>query len=185
MADFIEMVIANPIPFAVGFIVFIFILFRLWKTARMYMGAKRFVRKSKRSRKKKFNGLILNDKIRKKRKKNTNAFNKLRRGAKKKVRRYTAYKVDELRIHVQYSYGKLLRRTKEKLLVKVTRDSKVLKKIKFKKKPLKMILDVTTKYSCLDEMIIFLHELPDAILEQQEFEIYSDEGDVTITYEIK
>ena len=150
----------------------------------MYMGAKRFVRKSKKNRKKKFNGLLLNDKIRKKRKKNTNSFSKLKGGAKKKVRKYVSYKVEELQIQVQYSYGKLLRRTKEKLQFKIIRDDKVVKRIKFKK-PQKLILDATNKYNCLDEMIIFLHELPEAIIEQVDYEIYSDEGDCTITYQIK
>ncbi len=184
MSGLIEIVMNNLITSIIVVIVVLFLMFRLWKTARLYMGAKRFVRKSKKNRKKKFNGLLLNDKIRRKRKKNSNEFRKLKGSAKKKVRKYISYKVEELQIHVQYSYGKLLKRTKEKLIIKITRDSKVLKRIKFKK-PQKMIIEATNKYSCLDEMIIFLHELPEVILEQQDFEIYSDDGDVTISYSIK
>lgn len=182
--NIIELVTTYPIQVGVGVLVGLFILFRLWKTARMYMGAKRFVRKSKKNRRRKFNGLALNDKIRRKRRKGTNAFNKLRGSAKKRVKRYISYKVEELQIHVQYSYGKLLRRTKEKIIINVTQDSKVVKRIKFKK-PQKLIIDTTNKYSCLDEMIIFLHELPDVILDQQEFEIYCDDSDVTLSYVIK
>jgi len=184
MDKFIDLVMSNPIVAAVSGVIVLFILFRLYKTMRIYLGAKGYIRKSKKLRKKKFNGLLLNDKIRKKRKKNTNAYNKLKGSAKKKVKKYVTYKVEELEVAVRYSYGKLFRRSKEKLLILVTREGKTLKKIK-PKKAVKTILDTMTKYTCVDEMIVFLHELTDAILEQQEFDLYCDESEVMLTYTIK
>ena len=53
------------------------------------------------------------------------------------------------------------------------------------KKSVKSVIDVTNKYSCLDEMITFLHNLPEAILEKQEYDIYAGDEDIMITYQIK
>ncbi len=180
----IQWVTENLITAIIVGAVVIFILFRLFRTARMYLGMKSYVKKAKKQDRKKFNGLVLVDKISKKRKKETNAFNKLRGGAKKKVRKYLTHKFDELPVFTKYSHGKLLKRSKEKLIIIIKNERKTLRKIRMKKS-IKQVIDVTNKYQCLDEMITFLHNLPDAILDQQEYDIYAGDEDILITYAIK
>lgn len=184
MDQFIDLIQTNPIVAIIVAFVVIMILWRSYKTMRIYLGAKGYIKKSRKLRKKKFNGLLLIDKIKRKRKKNTNSYNKLKGSAKKKVKRYVSYKVEELEVAVRYSYGKMLRRSKEKMFILVSKEGKIVKKIKMNKAQ-KMIIDVTNKYSCLDEMIVFLHELTESILEQQDYEIYCDEGEVLLSYQIK
>ena len=174
----------NLLYAAIGTIIALFIIFRLFKTARIYLGTKSYVRKSKKLRKKKFNGILLTDKIKKKRKKNTNEFSKLRGRGKKLVKKYFNYKLEELPVITRYSYGKLLKRSKKKLMIIVKNDRKTLKKINMKK-GLKNLIQVTNKYQCLDEVIHFLHNLPDAILEQQDYDIYVGEEEISIGYVIK
>ena len=81
----------NLLYAAIGTVIALFIIFRLLKTAKIYLGTKSYVRKSKKKRKKKFNGIQLTDKIQKKRKKNTNEYSKLRGRGKKLVKKYLNY----------------------------------------------------------------------------------------------
>lgn len=164
-------------------IVYLFIR-RLIRTARMYLGAKNFVKKSKKLRKKKFNGFQLVDSIKNKRKRNTNSYEKLRRRAKRKVLKYINYKAEELPTFARYSYGKLLKRASDKLLIIFRGEKRTLEKISIKKVP-KQLLEATNKYDCLNELIIFLHGLPQAILDKKEAHIFVREDDIQITYLIK
>lgn len=175
---------ANLIPAAIGTVVVLYLIFRIFKTASIYLGTKRYVKKSKRLRKKKFNGIILTDKIKKKRKKNTNEYSRLKGRGKKFVKKYFIYKLEELPVITRYSYGKLLKRSKKRLLIIVKNESRTIKKIKMKK-GLKNLIQVTNKHKCLDELISFLHNLPEAILEQQDYDIYVGEEDISIGYLIK
>ncbi|AIO18999.1 hypothetical protein KQ51_01122 [Candidatus Izimaplasma bacterium HR1] len=167
----------------VGVIV-IFIIFRLIKTARMYLGAKSYVRKARRLDKKKFNGLNLVEKTAKRRKKNTNTFKKLRNRGKKWVRKYLTHKFDELPIITRYSRGKLFKRSKNRLIIIVKNEKKTIKKISTKR-GMKQIIDISNKYECLDEVITFLHHLPEAILNEQEYDIFFGEEGMLLTYQIK
>jgi len=174
----------NLIIVSIGSFVISMILYRLYKTALMYLGAKSYVKKSKKWRKKKYNGIQLVDKIRKKRKKNTNSYHKLNRRGKNLVRKYFNYKLEELPVIRKYSYGKLLKRNNKRLVILIRNEKKVLKKI-YMAKGLKNLIDATNKYNCLDDMILFLHNLPDALLEQQDYDIYLNEQEVLIGYDIK
>ena len=180
----IEFYIENLLYAAIGTIVVLFIVFRLFKTARIYLGTKSYVRKSKKLRKKKFNGIKLTEKIEKKRKKNTNTYQTLKGRGKKLTKKYFNYKIEELPVITRYSYGKLLKRSKKRLIIIVKNDHKTIRKIKLKK-GLKNMIQLTNKYSCLDEFIHFLHNLPEAILEQQDYDIYVGDEDVSIGYIIK
>jgi len=183
--ELIDLAIENWLYTLIIGIIVLFILFRLLRTARMYLGAKGYVRKAKKLDRKKFNGINLVDKIQKKRKKETNSFKKLRGGAKKKVRKYLNHKFDELPVFIRYSYGKLFKRSNDKLMIVIKNERKTLKKIRLKK-GIKHVIEATNKYDCLDEMILFLHNLPDAILEQQEYDVYvPGENEVLIAYQIK
>ncbi len=165
-------------------IIVIFILFRMFKTMRMYLGAKSFVKKSLKQDKKKFNGIMLVEKITKKRKKNTNSFKKLRGRAKKWVRKYLTHKLDQLPIVARYSKGTLFKRSKSKLLFLVKNERKTIKKMNIKKGQ-KQLLELTNKYDCLDELITFLHHLPNAILNDEEYDIFFGEEGLLLTYQIK
>ncbi len=174
----------NLLYAGIGTVIALFILFRLFKTAKIYLGTKSYVRKSKKKRKKKFNGIQLTDKIQKKRKKNTNEYSKLRGRGKKLVKKYLNYKLEELPVITRYSYGKLLKRSKKRLIIIVKNDRKTLKKVNMKK-GLKNLIQTTNKFHCLDELIHFLHNLPEAILEQQDYDIYIGEEGISIGYVIK
>ena len=168
----------------IGTIALLFLIFRLYKTALIYLGTKRYVKKSKKLRKKKFNGIFLTEKIKMKRKKNTNSFQKLRGRSKKLTKKYFNYKLEELPVITRYSYGKLLKRSNKKLIIIIKNDKRTLKKIKMKK-GLKTMINITNKYECLDEFILFLHNLPDAILDQQYYDIYVGENGISIGYTVK
>ena len=87
--DFSALFTREYLPYTIFVaLIIIFILYRSFKSVKMYMGARSYVRKSKRLRKRKYNGLVLVEYTQKKRKKNTNNFAKLRRRAKKKVKKY-------------------------------------------------------------------------------------------------
>lgn len=165
-------------------LVIILIITRLFKTASIYLGTKRYVKKSKRLRKKKYSGLVLTEKIKKKRKKNTNTYKKLRGRGKKLTKKYFTYKIEELPVITRFSYGKLLKRSKKRIFIIVKNERRTLKKIKMKK-AFKSFIQITDKYECLDEFIHFLHNLPEAILEQQEYDIFVGDEDLSIGYVIK
>ena len=175
----------NLIPTIVIGAIVIFIIFRLFRTARIYLGMKSYVRKARKLDRKKFNGLTLVEKTSRKRKKDTNSFKKLRGSSKKKVRKYLNHKFEELPVFVRYSHGKLLKRSHQKLRIIIKNEKKTLKKISMKKAQ-KQIIDITNKYECLDEVIVFLHNLPEAIVEQQEYDIFvGEEDEIIISYQVK
>jgi len=164
-------------------LVVIFILFRLFKTAKIYLGAKSYVKKSKKLRKKKYSGIILAEKIQKKRKKNTNCFSKLSRRGKNLVRKYFNYKYEELPVITKYAHGKLLKRSHNTLQLLVRNDKKVLMKAPMKK-GVKKLIDITNKFMCLDEVITYLHNLPEAILAQQDYDILIGDEGISFGYKI-
>ncbi len=69
-------------------------------------------------------------------------------------------------------------------MIIVKNERKTLKKIKMKK-GMKQLIEITNKYECLDEVIAFMHNLPEAILEDQDYDIFVSEADIMITYVIK
>jgi len=165
-------------------ILVLLIFFRIWRTMRLYLGNKRFMKKSKKLRAKKYNGPALVDKIKRKRKKNTNSFKKLKGRGKKLVRKYFAYKLDELPVLVRYTHGKLFKRSKKKIQIYAKNERKIIYRSKLKK-PMKEFINLSNKFDCLDQFILFLHNLPEAILEDQEYDIYINEQDISIGYLIK
>ena len=181
--ELVQLAIDNWIITVVSITVLIFFVIRVYKTIRIHLGAKSYVRKSKKMRKKKFNGIQLIDNIHKKRKKGTNSYHKLKGRGKKKVKKYFNYKIDELPIITRYSYGKLFKRSSDKLIIFARNDKKIVKKVSLKK-GLKNLIDLVDRYECLDEMIHFLHNLPGAILEQQDYDVYINDQDITIGYKI-
>ena len=148
-----------------------------------YLSIKRYVNKSKRLRKKKYNGLKLVEYTAKKRKKNTNNYKKLKRRAKRKVKKYFQYKIDELPRIVKYAQGKLLKKSRKRLAIIVKNERKTLKKFHLTI-GVKTILQLTNSYECLDEMILFFHHLPDAILADKDYDIFLDNEGILITYKI-
>jgi len=172
------------VPIILGLLILYFISRRLLKTAKMYLGMKAYVKKAIKLDRKKFNGLVLVDKIKRKRKRRTNSFQSLRGSAKRNVRKYFIHKVEEIPVFTRYTHGKLLKRTKAKVVFYIKQDSKTLDKFTMKQGP-KQLIDCTNQHNCLDEMITFLHHLPDAILEKRDYDIYTAASDTTITYQLK
>jgi septum formation topological specificity factor MinE len=184
LESLIDLAVQNPIIAAVVVIVVLFILFRSIRTARMYLGAKSYVKKARKLDKRKFNGLDLVSKTARRRKRDSNSFNKLRGRAKKWVRRYFSHKMDELPIITKFSRGKLFKRSNNRLIIIVKNERKTIKKITMKKAQ-KELLNLTNKYECLDEMITFLHNLPEVILDDQEYDVYIAGDELVLSYIIK
>ena len=182
--ELIQLAMDNLLYTGIAVVVILFIVFRVIRTFRIHLGAKKYVRKSRKLRKKKFNGVQLVDKVQKKRKKGTNQYSKLKGRGKKKVKKYFVYKIEELTVVTRYSYGKLFKRSSDKLVIFARNERKIVKKVGVRK-GLKNIIDITNKYQCLDEMIHFLHNLPEAILDKQDYDIYIGEQDISIGYMIK
>ena len=180
----VQLALDNIIITVVVGVIVIFILYRMMRTARMYLGAKSYVRKAQKQDKKKYNGLTLVEKTSKKRKKGTNSFKKLRNRGKKWVRKYLTHKFDELPIITKFSRGKLFKRSNNRLLILVKNERKTLKRMNMKK-GMKQLITVINKYECLDEAITFLHYLPQAILNEEEYDIFFGEDGLILTYQIK
>lgn len=175
---------AFPIPV---FILHLFISLIIWRgytNARIYFGTKSYVKKTNKLRRKKFSGLMLNEFTEKRRKKRTNTYKNLRSKAKSRVEKYFQYKEDELPGITNYSYSKLFKRNKSKLFIIVSDGHKKIMKIQLKKAT-KQFIELVNTYECLDEFVQYLHNLPDAIMNQQDYDIYINDHDVSIGYEVK
>ena len=185
MVDTIIQFYSDYLLYAIaGTVITIFIIIRLYKTARIYLGIKSYVKKSKKLRKKKFNGILLTDKIKRKRKRNSNEYENLKGRGKKLTKKFFNYKLEELPVITRYSYGKLLKRSNKKLIIIIKTERKTLKKLQMKK-GLKNMIQVTNKYNCLDELIHYLHNLPEAIIKQKDYDISIGDEDVSIGYVVK
>lgn len=184
LETFINYYMENYIIASIVTSIVFFFLYQLLKSANRYLDVKSYVKKSKRMRKKKFNGIILIEKLKRKRKKHTNSYNKLKGRGKTLTKKYFNYKMVELPAVTKYSYGKLFKKSNKNLIIVVKHGKKTLQKIKMKKS-LRNMIQLTNKHSCLDEFILYLHNLPEAILEQQDYDIIVGVEGVSISYVIK
>jgi len=184
LESFIELYMENYIIASIITSIVFFILFLLLKTANRYLDAKSYVKKTKKLRKKKFNGVVLTEKLRKKRKKHSNSYKNLKNSGKKLTKKYLAYKIIELNAVTKYSYSKLFKNSNKNLIIIVKHGKKTLQKIKLKK-GLRNMIQLTNKHECLDEFILYLHNLPEAILEKQDYDILVGIEGVSISYIIK
>jgi len=184
LSDVLQFVIDNIIFVVLGLIVLFLVLKRLNKSAKMYLRMKKYVKQTKKLNQRRFNGLTLVDKIKRKRKRHTNDFRHLRRRPKREVRKYLAHKMEEIPVLTRYSYGKLFKRSKNKAMFYL----KLGKRNKSKwtaKHGVKHWIELSDEYACIDEMIVFLHHLPEAILDKRDYEMHIEATDITITYQIK
>ena len=182
--EFIQLAIDNIFVTIVVILIAVLIFIRARKSFIIHLAAKKYVKKAKKLRKKKWNGILLVDKIHRKRKKGTNSFDKLKGGGKKRVKKYFTYKLEELPVVTKYSYGKLLKRSSDKLMIFAKNEKRIVKKVRIKK-GLSGLIDLVNRYSCLDEMIHYLHNLPEAILNQQDYDICINEQNISIGYIVK
>lgn len=180
MNETLQMILGYALLALIAFL----IIRRLIKTARAYLGMKQYVKSAIKLDRKKFNGLQLIDKIKRKRKRHSNSFDALRRRGKTLVRRYLSHKVEELPVFVRYANGSLLKRANNKLFLYVKQDKKSVSKVAIKK-GVKPLIELSNQFHCLDELINFLHHLPDAILEKKPLDIYIGQDDANLIYQIK
>lgn len=172
------------LPIFLILIITYLLLRRVIRTAKAHLSMKKFVKESIRKDRKKFNGLQLTDKVKRRRKRHTNSFQYLRMRGKRPVRQYFIHKSQELPVFVRYAKGKLLKRSRSRLRILVKQEKRTLGKYPIKQGP-KGLIELTNEHQCLNELIVFLHHLPDAILEQRPYDIYVPTSDTTITYQIK
>lgn len=167
-----------------GVVVILFILKYFIKKKWLEIKTKRFVKQSKKRRNKHFNGMKLVEKTKTKRKKNTNTFKKLRRSSKKQVTKYLHYKSQEIPKMLNVAANDSLKPGKSILYIIFKNEKKVLSKvaIELSYKPL---INNSNTYECLDEIILFLHHLPEALLEKKDYDVFIQDKNMLITYEIK
>lgn len=167
-----------------GVVIIFFILRYFIKKKWLQIKTKRFVKQSKKRRNKHFNGIKLVEKTKTKRKKNTNTFKKLRRSSKKHVTKYLQYKSQEIPKILNVAANDSLKSSKSVLYIIFKNEKKVLSKvaIELSYKPL---INNSNTYECLDEIILFLHHLPDALLEKKDYDVFIQDKNMLITYEIK
>lgn len=175
--------INNPVFLIIAFIV-ILVIIRLFNRMRINAGAKSYIKKASKLRRKKFNGPDLIEYTTHKRKGGSNTYKKLKTNAKGKVEKFFQYKEEELPALVNFMYAKRKKKNKKKLVVFVTNGQRKMIKIGLGK-TVKEFIQVSNKFDCLDELIRFLHDLPNAILKQKDYDIYIPEHEVSIGYEIK
>jgi hypothetical protein len=157
---------------------------RLIHTAKAHLGMKKFVKESIKKDRKKFNGLKLVEQVKRKRKRHSNSFQQLRMRGKRLVRQYFTHKTQELPVFVRYARGKLLKRSRSSLRILVKQDKRTLGKYPIKQ-GVKHLIECANEHECLNELITFLHHVPDAILEQRPYAIDVPSSDTFITYQIK
>lgn len=182
--EILQYILDYIVPIVLGLIILFLLIKRLNKTAKMYLGMKKYVKQAIKLDRKKFNGLQLVDKIKRKRKRHSNSFQQLRGRAKRLTRKYFAHKVEEIPVFTRYTHGKLFKRSKHKIAIYVKQGKKTQEKI-YMKHGVKRLIETTNKQHCLDEMITFLHYLPDAIIEQRAYDIYIEATDMSISYQVK
>lgn len=175
--------INNPVFLVIVFFL-VLVAIRIINNMRIDAGAKSYIKRANKLRRKKFNGQDVIEYTSYKRKGGSNTYKKLKNNAKSRVEKFFQYKEEELPALVNFSHGKRKKKNKKKLVIFVTNGQRKMIKIGLGKS-IKEFIYLTNKFECLDELIKFLHNLPEAILNHQEYEIYIPEHEVTLGYEIK
>jgi len=175
--------INNPVFLVIAFIV-VLVIIRVVNKIRIAAGAKSYITKANKLRRNKFNGPELVEFTATKRRRGSNTYRKLKGKAKSRVDRFFQYKEEELPAIVNFSHGKKGKNSKKKLIIFITNGQKKMLKIRAGKTT-KDFINLTNKFECLDQLIQFLHNLPEAIMNRQEYDIYIPEHEVSIGYQIK
>ncbi len=176
--------LAPPILYyIIGGLAALFIVFLIVMMGRRKRYFKKTLKKFQKLRVKKFNGERLIDRIDKKRKAGSNTFKTLSASGKKRVKQYFNHKDKELIFTAIYASGSKLRYKYRNVILQVSR-----------KKNGRLVIDdfsrtkgfkrLANKYASLDELILYLDELPIKMMDGQTFEIPLDE-ETKLDYTIK
>ena len=153
---------------------------------RMWFNFKsnRYLDKAKKLRDKKYNGIELVKTTQEKRKKQTNCYKRLKNSAKKKVDHYFDYKTKEIPNIFNFVENNSLKPSKKILYIVFRNDQKIISK-----QPIEIgyrqLIKNSDRFDCLDQIILFLHHLPEALLAQKEYDVYIEDEDMIITYEVQ
>jgi hypothetical protein len=172
------------LPILVFLFVFYLIVKRTIKTIKRFISSKQILKKSKSLDQKKFNGITLANKLYTQKQRLTNTFDALSKRKKRSVSNYLTYKTKELEAIINSIYGGVIKRSNKKIKIIILKDNKIIGKLIIKN-TIENIIHFCNKYHCLNELIIFFHHLPTAILESSEYEIEVPTTDYIITYQIK
>ena len=144
---------------------------------------KKTLKRFQKLRLKKFNGEKLIDKIEKKRKAGSNDFKKLNSTGKKLVKKYFKHKEKELAFTATYAAKSGLRYKYRKAFLQVS-NQKNGRLATEDFMHAKGYIKLTNKYACLDEVILYLDELPLKILDGEAFEVKLND-EIKLNYTIK
>lgn len=157
-----------------------FTIKRLWFNFK----SKRYLDKAKKLRDKKYNGIELVKTTQDKRKKQTNCYKRLKNTAKRKVDHYFDYKTKEIPNVFNFVENNSLKPSKKILYIVFKNDQKIISK-----QPIEIgyrqLIKNSDRFDCLDQIILFLHHLPEALLAQKEYDVYIEDEDMIITYEVQ
>lgn len=167
-----------------GILLLLFILNLVIRRLWFNFKSNRYLAKAKRLREKKYNGIELVKTTQDKRRKNTNCFKRLKGSSKKKIEHYLDYKTKELPNIFNFVENNSLKPSKKILYIVFKNDQKIVSK-----QPIEIgyrqLIRNSDKFDCLDQIILFLHHLPDALLAQKEYDVYIEDEDMIITYEVE
>lgn len=167
-----------------GLLLLLFILNLVIRRCWFKYKSNRYLAKAQKLREKKFNGIELVKTTQDKRRKHTNCYKRLKGSAKKKVEHYLDYKSKELPNVFNFVENHSLKPSKKILYIVFKSDQKILSK-----QPIEIgyrqLIKNSDKYDCLDQIILFLHHLPEALLAEKEYDVYIEDEDMIITYEVE
>ncbi|GEM_PF-1317206 len=182
--DFAELLPDIPLEYVLAAVVGAVFLFIPFKVVGRRMLLRKLVKKHRKQSKKKYNGERLLEKIDKKRKSGGNTYRSLKRPARKRVKKYLEFKVKQLRFAAMKAKKKGLRIKKRRCYLTIL-DERKGKDRREKFQNTKDLIRMSNKFDCLDEMILYLDELPERILKDEDFEYRLEENEAWLSYEIR
>ncbi len=166
-----------------GGIILLISLFVLYHGIRV-MHLKLTLDRFKRQRRKRQNGdrlLLLLEKYRKEQK---NTYKGLKKKGRKLVNRYFTYKARELHYITLYKTRSRFTFKGGEPVIQVSQIESSLDRGDTYTNP-RQFVKLTNRYECLEEFILYLHEMPDKIMSGQPFEYFLSGHDVLLSYKIR
>ncbi len=145
---------------------------------------RKLVRNLEKRRPKPYHGDEVLKYTKKHRKTGSNTHKSLRAKGKKRFARYIGFKRRELRIVLLHIDKKGFGKPKSKPAIRILKDKKEIKRIKWPY-TLKKIIKTVDSHACLDECILYLDSLPRQIADKKPFSYKPKTLGITFDYELE
>ncbi len=173
---------ADMLPIIIAAVIVIILIFLYLGHRMRVLHLKRMIKRNRKASMKRYQATTILDKIEKKRKPESNDFKGLKGKGKKLVKQYLKHKHNEIKyIAIFKTRGRFKFKLKDCVL-KITKE----KQDRIKKETYKSLRDyikLANKYECLDQLMVYLDELPQYMMDDGQFEYYLASHDVTLSYQ--